>query len=86
MQVVRSLELLAGFCYTQFADTYQEVNGLLNGDRSAKIPIATIAAAVTGKGLGPERDPSANQPFLDAQSLTGQDPDGTLIIRPQSKR
>ena len=29
--VVRNLGLLAGFCYTQFADTYQEANGLLHG-------------------------------------------------------
>ena len=31
----------AGFCYTQFADTYQEANGLLYADRTPKIPIAT---------------------------------------------
>src|SRR5918912_2225231 len=33
LTVVRSLKLLAGFCYTQFADTYQETNGLLYADR-----------------------------------------------------
>jgi hypothetical protein len=48
LAVVRSLELLAGFCYTQFADTYQEVNGLLHGDRSPKLPLAAIAEAVAG--------------------------------------
>ena len=37
---VRSLPLLAGFCYTQFTDTYQEANGLLYMDRTAKFPIA----------------------------------------------
>ena len=31
--------LLAGFCYTQFADTYQEANGLLYADRTPKIPL-----------------------------------------------
>lgn len=48
LAVVRSLELLAGFCYTQFADTYQEVNGLLHADRSPKLPLAAITAAVAG--------------------------------------
>src|SRR5205085_4667157 len=28
LEVVRSLPLLSGFCYTQFCDTYQEANGL----------------------------------------------------------
>jgi hypothetical protein len=50
---VRSLELLAGFCYTQFADTYQEANGLLRADRSPKIPVETISQAVTGSHTGP---------------------------------
>jgi hypothetical protein len=45
---VRSLGLLAGFCYTQFSDTYQEANGLLRADRSVKIPIAQIAVATAG--------------------------------------
>ena len=33
LRVVRSLPVLAGFCYTQFADTYQEANGFLFADR-----------------------------------------------------
>jgi len=37
--------LFAGFCYTQFADTFQEANGLLNADRSPKMPLERIAAA-----------------------------------------
>jgi hypothetical protein len=38
--------LFSGFCYTQFADTFQEVNGLLDAERRPKIPLADIAAAV----------------------------------------
>jgi hypothetical protein len=45
LQQVRELPLLAGFCYTQFTDTYQEKNGLLYGDRTPKIPLERIAAA-----------------------------------------
>jgi beta-galactosidase/beta-glucuronidase len=39
--------LFSGFCYTQFADTFQEANGLLNADRSPKIALERIAAATT---------------------------------------
>ena len=52
LRAVRSLELLAGFCYTQFADTYQEANGLLRGDRTPKIPLEVVAVAVSGSSSG----------------------------------
>ena len=48
MNAARSLPLLAGFCYTQFTDTYQEANGLLNADRTPKFPIEEIAMATRG--------------------------------------
>jgi hypothetical protein len=48
LRVVRSLPLLAGFCYTQFTDTYQEANGLLYMDRTPKVPIEQIALATRG--------------------------------------
>jgi hypothetical protein len=48
LRTVRSLPLLAGFCYTQFTDTYQEANGLLYMDRTPKIPIEQIALATRG--------------------------------------
>ena len=48
LRAVRSLPLLAGFCYTQFTDTYQEANGLLYVDRTPKIPIEEIADATAG--------------------------------------
>ena len=48
LEVVRASELLAGFCYTQFTDTYQETNGLLYGDRTPKLPIEEIARATRG--------------------------------------
>jgi hypothetical protein len=40
--------MFSGFCYTQFADTFQEANGLLYADRTPKMPLARIAAAVAG--------------------------------------
>jgi beta-galactosidase/beta-glucuronidase len=48
LRAVCSVPLLAGFCYTQFADTYQEANGLVTADRVPKAPIEAIAAATTG--------------------------------------
>ncbi|HET9833039.1 MAG TPA: glycoside hydrolase family 2 TIM barrel-domain containing protein [Vicinamibacterales bacterium] len=57
MSTIHSLSILAGFCYTQFADTYQEANGLLYEDRTAKFPIEQIARATRGAPLpaaGPE--------------------------------
>ncbi|HEX5758455.1 MAG TPA: glycoside hydrolase family 2 TIM barrel-domain containing protein [Thermoanaerobaculia bacterium] len=49
LEVVRDSELLAGFCYTQLADTYQEVNGLLAADRTPKLPLEEIARATRGR-------------------------------------
>jgi hypothetical protein len=54
LEAVRSATVLAGFCYTQFTDTYQEANGLLYADRSPKIPIEQIRKATRGPvGRGP---------------------------------
>ena len=41
--------VVAGFCWTQLTDTMQETNGLLNADRTPKVPIERIRAAVTGR-------------------------------------
>ena len=48
LNTIRSLDLLSGFCYTQFADTFQEANGLLYADRRPKFPIEDICAATRG--------------------------------------
>jgi beta-galactosidase/beta-glucuronidase len=45
LKVVNETAMFSGFCYTQFADTFQETNGLLNADRSPKIPLEQISAA-----------------------------------------
>ena len=43
MYTVIHIALFSGFCYTQFADTFQEANGLLCADRTPKIPLEDIA-------------------------------------------
>ncbi len=45
LKTVNDLALLSGYCYTQFADTFQEINGLLNADRTPKIPLSEIREA-----------------------------------------
>ena len=65
MQAVHSIGILSGFCYTQFADTYQEANGLLYADRRPKIPLARIASATRGlvaTAVDPPRSVHDTQP------------------------
>jgi hypothetical protein len=59
METIHSLGVFAGFCYTQFADTYQEANGLLTAAREPKFPLADMFAATTG----------ATTPRPDAESM-----------------
>ena len=69
LAVVRSLGLLAGFCYTQFADTYQEANGLLYADRTPKFPIADIASATRGDAtVDQPTGPAPNDPQGGAEA------------------
>jgi beta-galactosidase/beta-glucuronidase len=42
LETIVNTALFSGFCYTQFADTFQEANGLLHADRSPKIPLERI--------------------------------------------
>jgi len=48
IEVARTTAMFSGFCYTQFADTFQETNGLARADRSPKFPVSRIALAVRG--------------------------------------
>lgn len=82
LEAVHGLGLISGFCYTQFADTYQEANGLLFADRTPKFPLAQMAAATQGRRFAPEAHPEApgSQPVSipagegppDTHSATGE--------------
>ena len=50
--VVRNLPALAGFCYTQLTDTYQEANGLVYADRTPKAAPEEISQATSGSARG----------------------------------
>jgi beta-galactosidase/beta-glucuronidase len=74
LDTVRSLEMLCGFCYTQFADTFQEANGLLYADRTPKFPIAAMRDATTGAGAAPATVSDSTPPEMPATSLTKDEP------------
>ncbi len=48
LAAVNGIGLFAGFCYTQFTDTYQEANGLVTMDRVPKFALDAIRRATTG--------------------------------------
>ena len=72
---------LAGFCYTQLTDTYQEANGLLTAAREPKAPLAELAAATVGaprlefEEVAPER-PADAEPGATGDAEPGATGDG----------
>jgi beta-galactosidase/beta-glucuronidase len=54
LEAIHACGVLAGFCYTQFTDTYQEANGLLTSDRTPKFPLEKIRAATVGAAVAHE--------------------------------
>jgi hypothetical protein len=67
LEAVHMSNILAGFCYTQFTDTYQEANGLLYADRRPKIPIEEIRAATRGRGGRPPFEAEWRERIMQAQ-------------------
>lgn len=46
ISAIETMDFCCGWCYTQFTDVQQEVNGLLTADRRPKLPIAAIEKIV----------------------------------------
>ncbi len=67
MVAMRALHLVAGFCYTQFADTYQEANGLLFPDRTPKFPLDEIALFTAGDERGVLHEPKWRERLMQIQ-------------------
>lgn len=59
LRVLHACRGLAGFCYTQLTDTFQEQNGLLTANREPKADMGRIARATRGKrkAFGMDVDP-----------------------------
>ncbi len=76
--------VLAGFCYTQLTDTFQEANGLTDPHRKPKLPVETIREIVLGYGVdtsGHRRPRQAveQQSEAPAQAVAPKpEPDGSL--------
>jgi beta-galactosidase/beta-glucuronidase len=49
LRAVQASRVFSGYCYTQFADTYQETNGLLFADRTPKFPLEQMRASTRGR-------------------------------------
>ena len=47
-RAIHDSDVLAGACWTQLTDTYQEANGLLRMDRTPKAPLELLSAATRG--------------------------------------
>ncbi|SHF91710.1 Glycosyl hydrolases family 2, TIM barrel domain [Kaistia soli DSM 19436] len=70
---VTDSELLAGYCYTQLTDTYQEQNGVLTMDRKPKADIEAIRAANLGVAIErlPQHPLGYNARWLKTQAERG---------------
>ncbi len=69
LEAVRNLPALAGFCYTQLTDTYQEVNGLLYIDRTPKAPLELLSQATSG--IRPELEEQSEATWQEDHSVNG---------------
>jgi beta-galactosidase/beta-glucuronidase len=49
LRVLHACRGIAGFCYTQLTDTFQERNGLLTAERQPKVDMDRVATATRGK-------------------------------------
>jgi hypothetical protein len=77
MQAIHTIGLLSGFCYTQFADTYQECNGLLHANRTPKFSLERLRTATRGKVRPPE------PPSLLADAISPAGPEHAQALNEQ---
>ena len=53
LEAVHGVGAFAGFCYTQFTDTFQESNGLFTAEREPKFALNAMEVATRGRRLTP---------------------------------
>ena len=73
--VVHASTGLAGACWTQLTDTYQEVNGLLRADRSPKVDLEAIRAITTGRDTEPATAPHAGPDASPPEAVPARPPE-----------
>jgi hypothetical protein len=69
LQALHACRGIAGFCYTQLTDTFQEKNGLLFADRAPKADIARLAEATRGKRAAFAMDVNPEHPADEVPEL-----------------
>lgn len=72
LTAVNDCRALAGFCYTQLTDTYQEINGLTTLNRTPKAPLAELAAATRGQAAQPNNPLWYHPEWLKKQAAKGE--------------
>ena len=71
LEAVLDCPTLAGFCYTQLADTGQETNGLLTESRRPKIDPAVVQAITRGSGRAESSEALTEMGDVTATSFGG---------------
>jgi beta-galactosidase/beta-glucuronidase len=73
LNAVHGARGLAGFCFTQLTDTFQEKNGLADAERVPKVDPATIATITRGRrrAQAMDVDPDPEHPDLGPQPRAG---------------
>ncbi|MDB5046018.1 MAG: glycoside hydrolase family 2, partial [Deinococcus sp.] len=66
-----------GYCYTQLTDTYQELNGLTEMNRTPKVEVARLSEAVRGESRN-----AANPLWYSKRWLNRVSPEGPATGRP----
>lgn len=63
LEAVHELKGLAGFCYTQLTDTFQEKNGLLDENRQPKADLVRLRRATKGEPKPAETELNPDHPM-----------------------
>lgn len=68
LETVSHINMFAGFCYTQFTDTFQEANGLFFADRSPKFTLEEMREATHGRPRAKVEAQAAQPPTTVVQA------------------
>lgn len=95
-EALQASPVLAGFCYTQLTDTFQEANGLTDPLRRPKLPLAAIRSIVLGDAVDtsgqrrPRRavervnPPLADSAWLPSAGQVGATADAASAVLPEA--
>lgn len=80
LETVHGCRGLAGFCYTQLFDTFQEQNGLVAADRKPKLDPAAVASVTRGRrqaqAMDVDPEPMPHEQTRDYEHQRGHEREG----------